>query len=222
MCTSVSSNLIRVTFPCAHPSQFSSLTSWVTEVMWQMIQQRLSSSLFFRKMWTVLAWAGISTLWCCPSSISSANCVANPPRCPPKPFFRAPSEQTCLKQSHPGDTSSHLLSLMSSMEILIWTGSVTDLLSTLYVMAENWNRSLLQANCTTFQNCHQIWSQVLTSSHKNILCILGKTFPSQTFLNTHAQRTLKKNLKNPETIWCFLRPMQTKTETNNFFYRKHS
>ena len=38
------------------------------------IQQRSSSSLFYRRpLWAVLAWARMSTLWCCPSSISSAD-----------------------------------------------------------------------------------------------------------------------------------------------------
>ena len=33
-----------------------------------------SSSLFCRRpLWAALAWTGTSTLWCCPSSISSAN-----------------------------------------------------------------------------------------------------------------------------------------------------
>ena len=40
-------------------------------------------------MWVALAWAGISTLWCCPSSISSADhSVAHPPRCPEGWFWR--------------------------------------------------------------------------------------------------------------------------------------
>ena len=52
--------------------------------MWQTIQQRFSSSLFCRgPLWAVLTWAGMSTLWCCPSSISSAEYgIAYPPRCP--------------------------------------------------------------------------------------------------------------------------------------------
>ena len=39
-------------------------------------------------LWAVLAWAGMSTLWC-PSSISSAyDSVAHPPRCPGGWFWR--------------------------------------------------------------------------------------------------------------------------------------
>ena len=49
-----------------------------------MIQQRSSSSLFCRRpLWAVLAWARMSTLWGCPSSISSADhSVTHPPRWP--------------------------------------------------------------------------------------------------------------------------------------------
>ena len=46
---------------------------------------------FFRRrpLWTVLAWAGMPTLWCCPSSISSADHgVAHPPRCCEGWFWR--------------------------------------------------------------------------------------------------------------------------------------
>ena len=70
--------------------QLSSLTGWVVEETWQTIQQRSSSSLFCRRpLWAVLAWAGMSTLWCCPSSISSADYgVAHLPRCPEGWFWR--------------------------------------------------------------------------------------------------------------------------------------
>ena len=41
---------------------------------WGMIQQRSSSRLFCgRPLWAVPAWALISSLWCCPFSISCAN-----------------------------------------------------------------------------------------------------------------------------------------------------
>ena len=37
-----------------------------------MVQQKSSSSLFFgRLLWAILAWAGMSTLCCCPASSSS-------------------------------------------------------------------------------------------------------------------------------------------------------
>ena len=49
--------------------QFSPLTSWVIRGSWGLIQQRSFSSLFCRRpLWAVLAWAGISTLECCPNS----------------------------------------------------------------------------------------------------------------------------------------------------------
>ena len=63
--------------------QFSPLTDWVIGGTQKMIQQKSSSSLFCRRPWWVLPQAGMSTLWGCPSSVSSANdSVANPPRCP--------------------------------------------------------------------------------------------------------------------------------------------
>ena len=64
--------------------QFSSSTDWVVGGTWGAIQQRSSFSRFCRNsLWAVLAWAGMATLWCCPSSISSADHgVAHPARCP--------------------------------------------------------------------------------------------------------------------------------------------
>ena len=54
--------------------RFSLLTDWVVGGTRGMIQQKSSSSLSYRRpWWAVLAWAGMSSLWCCPSSISSAN-----------------------------------------------------------------------------------------------------------------------------------------------------
>ena len=69
---------------------FGPLTDWLIGVTWQTIQQRSYSSLFCRRpLWAVLAWAGMSTLWCCPSSISSADYgVARPPRSPEEWFWR--------------------------------------------------------------------------------------------------------------------------------------
>ena len=63
--------------------QFSPLTDWVVRGTWEMIQQGSSSSLFCRRpLWAVVAGAGVSTLWCCPSSISSVDHnVAHSPRC---------------------------------------------------------------------------------------------------------------------------------------------
>ena len=50
------------------------LTNWVVGGTRQTIQQRFSSSVFCRRpLWALLAWAWMSTLWCCPSSISSAD-----------------------------------------------------------------------------------------------------------------------------------------------------
>ena len=72
--------------------QFSSLTDWVVGGTKGSIQQRSSSSLLCRRrpLWAVLAEAGMFTLWCCPSTISSADhSVAHPPRCPEEWFWRA-------------------------------------------------------------------------------------------------------------------------------------
>ena len=68
--------------------QFSPLTDWVIEGTLRTIQQRSSSGIFYRRpLWAVLAWAGMSTLWCCPSSIFSANhTITHPPRCPERRF----------------------------------------------------------------------------------------------------------------------------------------
>ena len=70
--------------------QFSALTDWVVEGTWGTIQQRSSSSFYCRRpMWTVLALAGMSTFWYCPSCISSADHgVTHPPRCPEGWFWR--------------------------------------------------------------------------------------------------------------------------------------
>ena len=70
--------------------QFSPLPDWSIGGTWGTIQQRSSSSLFCRRpSWAVLARAGMSTLWCCPSSISSADySVAHPPRRPEGWFWR--------------------------------------------------------------------------------------------------------------------------------------
>ena len=49
----------------------------------------LPVSFCMRPLWAVLAWAGMSTLWCCPSSISSANHgVVYPPRCSERLIWR--------------------------------------------------------------------------------------------------------------------------------------
>ena len=63
---------------------------WPIRRTWGTIWQRSSSSLFCRRpLWAVPAWAGISILWCCPSSISSAdNGVAHSPTCPEGWFWR--------------------------------------------------------------------------------------------------------------------------------------
>ena len=49
----------------------------------------LSGLLCRRPLWAVLAWAGKSTLWCCPSIISfGGHGIAHPPRYPEKWFYR--------------------------------------------------------------------------------------------------------------------------------------
>ena len=60
--------------------QFSPLTDRVISGTWGTIQQRSSSSLFCRRpLWAVLARADMSTLWCCPSSMSSCWPWCRPP-----------------------------------------------------------------------------------------------------------------------------------------------
>ena len=70
--------------------QFSYLIDWVIGGTWAMIQKRSFSSLFWgRPLWAVPAWAGMSTLWRCPSSIACADhCISHPPRCPEGWFWR--------------------------------------------------------------------------------------------------------------------------------------
>ena len=63
--------------------QFSSLTAWVVGESWRTIQLILSSNLFCKgPLRAVLAWTGMSTLWCPSSIFSDDDGVANPPRCP--------------------------------------------------------------------------------------------------------------------------------------------
>ena len=65
--------------------QFSFLTDWIVGGTWQTIQHRFSSSVFCRKpLWTVLAWAGMSTL-----------CVVHPAF--PLPTTASPTLQGALK-----------------------------------------------------------------------------------------------------------------------------
>ena len=70
--------------------QFNALTDWVTGGTWGMIQQRSFSSLFCKRpLCAGLAWADMSTICCCPSSISSADHgVAHPPWCPEGWFWK--------------------------------------------------------------------------------------------------------------------------------------
>ena len=77
-----------VPWPVGSSVQWSPLTSWVVRGAWGMVPQKSSSSLFCgrllwgmvpqksssslfcgRLLWAVLAWAGMSSLWLCPSSI---------------------------------------------------------------------------------------------------------------------------------------------------------
>ena len=68
--------------------QISSLASWVVGGTWKTIHQRTSSNLFCRRpLRAVLAWADMSTIWGCPSSISFADYdVAHSQRCPERWF----------------------------------------------------------------------------------------------------------------------------------------
>ena len=60
--------------------QVNPLTNWVVGGTWGAIQQRSSSSHFCRRpSWSLLTWTEMSTLWCCPSSISSADHGLVPP-----------------------------------------------------------------------------------------------------------------------------------------------
>ena len=80
----------RMTLHHSNSVQFSPLTDWVVGGTWGTIQQKTSSSLFCRRpLWAILAWTGMSTRWCCPSSIYSADHgVASPSRCPEGWFWR--------------------------------------------------------------------------------------------------------------------------------------
>ena len=92
--------------------QFSPLTDWVVGGTWGTIQQRSSSSLSWRKyLWAALAWSGMSTLWCGPSSTSSADHgVVHPPRCPDGEFWRG---CRVLRVTWPNHASFRLLSVAS-------------------------------------------------------------------------------------------------------------
>ena len=70
---------------------FSPLTDWFIGRTRGTIRQRSSTSLSCRRpLWAVLAWAAMSNLRCCPSSISSADHgVAHPPRRPKDGFGEA-------------------------------------------------------------------------------------------------------------------------------------
>ena len=71
-------------------SLFQSLDWLGRRGSWWTTQQRSFSSISCRRpLWAVLAWAGMSTFWCCPSSISSADHgIAHPARCPEGWFWR--------------------------------------------------------------------------------------------------------------------------------------
>ena len=65
--------------------QFSPLTDWVVRG----IMRDNSAEIFHSFLWEALAWAGVSTLGHCPSSISSADYgLANPSGCPEGWFWR--------------------------------------------------------------------------------------------------------------------------------------
>ena len=86
-CLSLRLDIWNFQFSSVH---FNPLTDWVIRGTWGMIQQISSSSLFCRRpLWADLAWAGISTLWHCPHSISSADHgITHPQRCPDGCFWR--------------------------------------------------------------------------------------------------------------------------------------
>ena len=123
-----------------------------------MIQQRSSSSLFRRRLlWAVLACAGISTLWCCPPSVSFAERGVCPPS-KAQPWcislwltgLKAPTNQLITLQgtlkngfgeavmvcdmSDPGK----FLSLDSCQKRFLWTKSC--LCSTKYLSLLKWNQ----------------------------------------------------------------------------------
>ena len=70
--------------------EFSPLTDWAVGGTRGTIHKRSFSSLLCRRpLCAILAWAGMSTLWCCQSCITSADHgVAHSPRCPEGWFWR--------------------------------------------------------------------------------------------------------------------------------------
>ena len=69
--------------------QFSLLIDWVVGETLGTIQQRSSFSLFCRRpLRAILAWAGMSALWCPLSIVSADHNIAHPPRCSKARFKR--------------------------------------------------------------------------------------------------------------------------------------
>ena len=115
------------------------------------IQQRSSSSLFCRRLlWAVLAWAGMSSLWGRPSSVSSAYLsVAHPPRCPEGGFWRGCHGEWHVAPRQPGklaapqsktyfSTLSSLLLSASGTPPLPAPPSLTPLTSSNAVLRAGW------------------------------------------------------------------------------------
>ena len=103
--------------------QFSPLTDWVVGGTW-------SSSLYCRRpLWAVLAWADMSTLWCSPSSICSADHgVAHPPRCQEGWFGRgcrgvwhAWTMQVSVSSQLPEEVPVHLHGSWSRSSLRRWS-----------------------------------------------------------------------------------------------------
>ena len=125
------------------------------------IQQRSSFSLFcWRSLWAVLAWAGISTLWCCPSRISSADHdVANPPRCPERMVLERLS--WCVTCQNHASFSKAFSYQKVDMGALMWTLCMP--------CAQRWDRhwwvctgvdwdELKSSPSSCASNLHQIYS----------------------------------------------------------------
>ena len=102
-----------------HFSKFSPSTNWVVEGLRVDSAEMLFQS--FRMKLAVLAWAGMSTLWCRPSSISSAVYgVAHHPRCPEEWFWKG-----CCGIWHA--RTMQFPSLGSCQKRFLWTHKEVDI-----------------------------------------------------------------------------------------------
>ena len=115
---------LHVPAPFSHSVQFSPLTDWAVGGTQQTIQHRFSSIFFFfcrKPFWAVPAWAGMSSIWCCPSSISSADQgITHPPRCPEGWFRRGRHDVLCGQTMQVFLSSLTALSISTKILFTVW------------------------------------------------------------------------------------------------------